>query len=65
MSESNVFTALKQFKAKYAWDKSLVTGHTPAPGAATCGEVYANTSMWDFVALAQTRESARESKESF
>lgn len=64
MSESNVFTALKQFKAKYAWDKSLVTGHTPAPDAATCGEVYANTSMWDFVALAQTRESERKAHES-
>jgi hypothetical protein len=33
MSESKILQSLEEFKNKYAWDKSLITGHS-APSVA-------------------------------
>jgi hypothetical protein len=53
MSESNVLDSLEKFKAKYAWDKSLVTGQ-PAPSAqrgAVKRQLFPDNSIEEFLAL--------------
>ena len=51
MSESNILDSLEKFKAKYAWDKSLVTGQ-PAPSAQRWHiPQYQNNSIEEFLAL--------------
>ena len=52
MSESNVLDSLEKFKAKYAWDKSLVTGQ-PAPSAreAAKRQLFPDNSIEEFLAL--------------
>ena len=51
MSESNILDSLRTFKAKYAWDKSLVTGQ-PAPSAQRWHiPQYQNNSIEEFLAL--------------
>ena len=62
MSESKVFQALVEFKAKYAWDKSLVTDNTPV-SAPALGADLGDYSLRDFVAAAQSKASAREAHE--
>ena len=62
MNESKVYTALVEFKAKYAWDKSLSTGHTPAPAPSSDLDL-GDYSLRDFVAAAQSKASAREAHE--
>ena len=40
MSESNILDSLEKFKAKYAWDKSLVTGQPALSARAVEQEPY-------------------------
>jgi len=51
MSESNILDSLRTFKAKYAWDKSLVIGQ-PAPSAQRGqSPLYLDNSIEEFLAL--------------
>ena len=51
MSESNILDSLEKFKAKYAWDKSLVTA-MPAPSAhAAKRQLFPDNSIEEFLAL--------------
>jgi hypothetical protein len=54
MSESNILDSLEKFKAKYAWDKSLVTGQ-PAPSARL---LEVDSSIQDYL---QDMQAARQS----
>ena len=58
MSESKVHTALMEFKAKYAWDKSLVTGQPALSARAVEQEPYPNNSIEEFLAHARRAERA-------
>ena len=58
MSESNILDSLRKFKAKYAWDKSLVTGQ-PAPSAQRGqSPLYPDNSIEEFLALSVLVEDA-------
>lgn len=57
MSESNILDSLEKFKAKYAWDKSLVTGQ-PAPSARGRSPLYPDNSIEEFLALSVLVEDA-------
>jgi hypothetical protein len=50
MSESNILDSLRTFKAKYAWDKSLVIGQS-APSAYGQSPLYFDNSIEEFLAL--------------
>ena len=50
MSESNILDSLEKFKARYAWDKSLVTGQ-PAPSARRRSPLYPDNSIEEFLVL--------------
>ena len=57
MSESNILDSLEKFKAKYAWDKSLVTA-MPAPSARGRSPLYPDNSIEEFLALSVLVEDA-------
>lgn len=52
MAESRILIALSEYKAKYAWDKSLTTPTTTPSEAPTA---HCNTALEDFVREAQAR----------
>lgn len=58
MSESNILDSLEKFKAKYAWDKSLVTGQPALSARAVEQEPYPNNSIEEFLAHARRAERA-------
>jgi len=57
MSESNILDSLEKFKAKYAWDKSLVTGQS-ASSARGQSPLYPDNSIEEFLALSVLVEDA-------
>jgi hypothetical protein len=55
MSESKILQSLEEFKNKYAWDKSLLTGHF-APSAQVAPE--ADSSIEDYLREAQAAQQS-------
>jgi hypothetical protein len=50
MAESKILRALEEFKAMYAWDKSLIVPVDNSPTVRPpSDEVHANTSIEDFL----------------
>lgn len=52
MEESRILIALAEYKAKYAWDKSLITLATTPPEAP---EPHSNTALEDFIRASQAQ----------
>jgi hypothetical protein len=60
MGGSKILAALEEFKAKYAWDKSLIipsnvsTSCVAGAGASRGHEEFSNTSIEDFLRAARS-----------
>lgn len=55
MSESAILQSLESFKKKYAWDKSLITGHS-APSVARAP--VADSSIQDYLREMQAAQQS-------